>query len=328
MKLNSSMRKLLELAGSLPEYVESTPGIPLEPPLLPEELQLYYRTPQTERNRILHFLHNKYIMLFCLFGNRQVEVDGKAYQIHSGEFLLIPPQAHHTTNQPIPRLEHEDFGILYASFLLPHSHTKIEPLVKQVFPLKGAEIRLLLESVTHFRNCFEGDPLGALRSIYTFSLFLMRLLSRFTELEKEQRTTYLNKNTLLLKKVQTCMQAHQNNPLPIADIAHELGVSQSLLRLIFRKEMKMSLGRYIQTRRMQKINALLRSTDMSLSEIAVETGYNSEASMIRAFKRESGMTPRKAREIFRMKGDTELLKKTFPGKKGSAAGTKNRNDYE
>ena len=125
MKKIQPIQKLIDLSSHLPEYGETSPGIPLEPPLLPEELQFYYRTPQTNRKRILHFLHNKYIMLFCLFGNRQIEVDGKVYQIHSGEFLLIPPQANHTTNQPIPRLEHEDFGILYASFLLPHSHTKI-----------------------------------------------------------------------------------------------------------------------------------------------------------------------------------------------------------
>ena len=148
----------------------------------------------------------------------------------------------------------------------------------------------------------------------------MRLLNRFTEQGKEQRTTYLNKNTLLLKKIQTYMQAHLNRHLPIADIARELGVSQSLLRLIFRKEMKMSLGYYILTRRMHKIDSLLRSTDMSLSEIAAETGYNSEASMIRVYKRESGMTPRKARKKLRME-KTETIKRTALGKMQSAAST-------
>ena len=314
----SSIRNLIDQSNGLPEYDESTPGVPLEPPLLPEELQFYYRSPRTRQNRKLYFLHNKYIMLFCLFGNRRIEVEGKDYLVHPGEFLLIPPQNSHTTNQPIPQQENEDFGILYASFLLPHSQAKIEPIVKQTFPLKSAEIRILLESVTHFRHCFDGDPLGATSAVYTYSIFLMRLLNRFTEQGKEQRTTYLNKNTLLLKKVQTCIQAHQNTPLPIADIAHELGVSQSLLRLIFRKEMKMSLGHYILTRRMHKINALLRSTDMSLSEIAAETGYNSEASMIRAYKRESGMTPRKAREKLRM-AKMEVMKSPFPGKMESAA---------
>ena len=301
MKKTSTIRKLIDRSENLPDFSQSSPGLPLEPPLLPEALQFYYRTSSTETNRKMNFLHNKNIMLFCLSGNCQIEVEGKTYQLHSGEVLLIPSQNRHTISRSIPHLGDEGFNILYASFLITHSQTRMEPIVKQVFPLKTPEIKILLESVTCFLNCFDGDPLGATSAVYAYSIFLMRLLNRFTEQGKEQRTTYLNKNTLLLKKIQTYMQAHLNRHLPIADIARELGVSQSLLRLIFRKEMKMSLGHYILTRRMHKINALLRSTDMSLSEIAAETGYNSEASMIRAYKRESGMTPRKAREKLRTK---------------------------
>ena len=46
---------------------------------------------------------------------------------------------------------------------------------------------------------------------------------------------------------------------------------------------------------MHKIEPMLRSTDMSVSEIAAEMGYQTESSLIRAFKRESGMTPQQFR---------------------------------
>ena len=91
------------------------------------------------------------------------------------------------------------------------------------------------------------------------------------------------------------IKTHLRKGLTIREIARELGVSPSLLRLTFRKEMKVSLGRYIQTRIMHKIEPMLRSTDMSVSEIAAEMGYQTESSLIRAFKRESGMTPQQFR---------------------------------
>ena len=320
MKKIQPIQKLIDLSSHLPEYGETSPGIPLDPPLLPREFQFYYRTLHTINYKINYFLHNKYIMLFCLFGNRKIEVDGRIFQIHPKEFLLIPPQTEHTTNQAIPQLEKEEFGILYASFLLSDPDKKMSLISKKVITLKDTEIRLLRKSVAYFQNCFEGNLLSANRTVYAYSTFLMHLLNRFTEHGEGHHTTYLNKNTLLLKQIQACVQKHQNRNLRIADIAHEVGVSPSLLRLIFRKEMKMSLGYYILTRTMQRINELLRSTDMSLSEIATETGYNTEASMIRAYKRESGMTPRKAREKLRME-KTETIKRTALGKMQSAAST-------
>ena len=156
MKKQNQFMKLEDIAKKLPGYESSTPGFPLEPPLVPAELQFYFHSPRTERHTPIHFLHEKYIMLFCIRGNRQIELDGKACRLHPNDFLLIPPACNHTNNMPPanPDMNQDyDYAILYASFLLPDCGKKLKSLVRQVFPLRYSEVRLLRKSTEQFLEC-------------------------------------------------------------------------------------------------------------------------------------------------------------------------------
>ena len=131
MKKQNQFMKLEDIAKKLPGYESSTPGFPLEPPLVPAELQFYFHSPRTERHTPIPFLHEKYIMLFCIRGNRQIELDGKACRLHPNDFLLIPPACNHTNNMPPanPDMNQDyDYAILYASFLLPDCGKKLKSL--------------------------------------------------------------------------------------------------------------------------------------------------------------------------------------------------------
>ena len=55
--------------------------------------------------------------------------------------------------------------------------------------------------------------------------------------------------------------------------------------------MKCSIGSYIRSRRLLTASNYLRGSDLTLSEIATLTGYNSGMSLSRALKRDLGKTP-------------------------------------
>lgn len=69
--------------------------------------------------------------------------------------------------------------------------------------------------------------------------------------------------------------------------------------------MNNSLGRYIKVKHMHKVQLLLRASGLTLSEIAQRTGYQSESSLIRAYKRETGETPIAARKKYRDENRSE-----------------------
>lgn len=91
------------------------------------------------------------------------------------------------------------------------------------------------------------------------------------------------------------MQENLEAPLPIGDIARRVGRRQKELEA----RMKAELGATPQAvyRRLRLILArkLVIETDLSISEIALRTGYQDPAAMTRAFRGEFGLAPRSLR---------------------------------
>lgn len=81
----------------------------------------------------------------------------------------------------------------------------------------------------------------------------------------------------------------------VARLANEVGMSRSNLSARFTELVGMSPKHYITRWRIRLAEDLLTNPDLSLAQIAVEVGYQSEAAFSRAFKRETGAAPSQAR---------------------------------
>ncbi len=87
---------------------------------------------------------------------------------------------------------------------------------------------------------------------------------------------------------------HYMDPeLSVASVAEYLGVSQSYLLRVFKKEGSgCSVSDYIHRRRVDEAKILLKTTDDTVGDIALKVGYANSLALIRAFKRlENGKTP-------------------------------------
>ena len=87
------------------------------------------------------------------------------------------------------------------------------------------------------------------------------------------------------------MQQTINTPLPIAALANRLGVSRRNLERQFKVALAISPGRAYQNIRLEYAELLLKTTEKTLSEIAVETGFCDTSHFIRIFKGRHGHTP-------------------------------------
>lgn len=81
----------------------------------------------------------------------------------------------------------------------------------------------------------------------------------------------------------------------VATLARAVGMSRSNLSARFTELVGMSPKQYITSWRMRLAEDLLKDPDLSLAAIATATGYQSEAAFSRAFKRETGVAPSRAR---------------------------------
>jgi AraC-like DNA-binding protein len=91
----------------------------------------------------------------------------------------------------------------------------------------------------------------------------------------------------------------------ISDLSHCCGMSESYFRKIFEKYMNMKPLDYVNFVRIQKGCALLRETELNVTEVSDRVGYESVSSFIRNFKKIIGSTPHK------WKLDAEFEKEKF-----------------
>lgn len=97
------------------------------------------------------------------------------------------------------------------------------------------------------------------------------------------------------------MQANIEEPLPIAQIAVESGVSKRSLERKFHRVLHTTPNSYYRELRLNKANNLLLNTDMTIGEIGLACGFPSGFTSI--YKTTFGMTPNAARQKGRGKPD-------------------------
>ena len=97
---------------------------------------------------------------------------------------------------------------------------------------------------------------------------------------------------VLLERINAYVRANLSRKITLADLAAELGYSESHMRTVFRDRLGVSLGRYIRESQLSVAARLLQTTGLNVTEIARRTSFNSLFAFSRAFKAAYGMSPK------------------------------------
>ena len=76
-----------------------------------------------------------------------------------------------------------------------------------------------------------------------------------------------------------------------SELADLVNLSGSRLRHLFKQETGTTPAQYLKTIRLRKAAALLRTTFMSIKEIALSVGLTTASYFVREFRKSYGMTP-------------------------------------
>ncbi len=87
------------------------------------------------------------------------------------------------------------------------------------------------------------------------------------------------------------MDAKSEEEWPVPRLAKVSGISEAHFARSFREAFGIPPHRYLLTRRMERAKALLRDTDLSITEVAFQTGWNSLGSFGRIFRDITGESP-------------------------------------
>lgn len=87
------------------------------------------------------------------------------------------------------------------------------------------------------------------------------------------------------------MDAASHEAWPVSRLARVSGVSEAHFARSFKQAFGVPPHRYLLTRRIERATALLRDTDLSITEIAFQTGWESLGTFGRTFRDITGESP-------------------------------------
>lgn len=101
-----------------------------------------------------------------------------------------------------------------------------------------------------------------------------------------------------LLRARDLADARYFEPLTVADLARDAGLSPAHFSREFRRTFGEAPHQYLLTRRLERAAALLRNTDRSVTEICFAVGLSSLGSFTTTFRRVYGTTPAGYRAAF------------------------------
>ena len=95
------------------------------------------------------------------------------------------------------------------------------------------------------------------------------------------------------------LEQHFREQVQLAELAQCCELSSTHVHRLFQRLLRMSPTEYLLALRLQEARRLLTSTELSLSAIALSTGFFDQSHFTKRFRKKTGMTPTQFRKTFR-----------------------------
>ncbi|MBE9170096.1 helix-turn-helix transcriptional regulator [Pleurocapsales cyanobacterium LEGE 06147] len=95
-----------------------------------------------------------------------------------------------------------------------------------------------------------------------------------------------------LLQVTDYINNHLAQSIKLKDLAASLGISQFYFSRLFKKSTGISLQSYVIQQRIELAKQLLKKEDISIADVALECGFNSQSHLGKYFRELMGLTPR------------------------------------
>ncbi len=184
-------------------------------------------------------------------------IDGKGYTLSENEAILIPPHRYHTVE------------------------AKAAPLSRISFYAECEENEITHTSVpqgliTEIQE--KSNSASDISAIYNHLFFILNALSA----KKHFKLSPFHDYHL---KIREFLSLNYNKKITLSDLANELHLSPMQTQRVIKKHTNKTFGENLLIQRMRVAENLMKTTTMTLTEIAEYVGYNSYCGFWKAYKK-------------------------------------------
>jgi len=239
---------------------------------------------------------SNHVISILLAGQQKIKTyEEQLLTINVGEILFIPRGLYHITDL-LPKEGHFHSVLFYfgddliQEFLSTVKIGKIEKTNVPEFLKLGTAptIRLFAESMIQI---YQTQNLSNNNFLNLKILELFHLINAVVT--EKKFTEFLFQLTLPKKRnIKTFIENNFDKPLNINDYAYLTGRSVSTFRREFKEQFQTTPKKWLKEKRIEKAIQLIDTQTLSVTELAYEVGYENISYFIKAFKLQTGLSPK------------------------------------
>lgn len=181
----------------------------------------------------------------------------------------------------------------FLTFFLIYCQGDLKVLKVRMYELVGSLIDSAIlgggdEGKLHDLGIGYFETIDHLKDLKGLKTWFVMIVKETTGLVAEARRV---KTGNLIRKAKSYIEKNYQNQILVEDVAREVAISPSYFKHLFKRECGYTFSDFLTRVRIQKAKELLLETDLSITEIAFETGYQNPNYFSLVFKNLEGIAP-------------------------------------
>ncbi len=246
--------------------------------------------------------HPEIEIIYVLKGPLKVVIEGEEYEAAPGSVYFVNPGELHFMGASVA-------GVDYYTLLFPPefiSFQSDDALETDFFlPLRNHDL-LLRHDLSHEKS--RPDMILLLNEILhteqlppcieqqlQLRVLLLSLLQKIAVYGTVQPET-TKRNNPMQRELLTFLQQNYAEPLRLEDLSRQFHLSEKYLSRYFKQHFHLTVTQYLVHLRLTHACHLLETTDLPVTEVALQSGFSNVSHFIRSFHRTYQMSPLKYRK--------------------------------
>jgi len=233
------------------------------------------------------------------YGNCQLQMDHlQPIHLNAGDLIFFPRNCPHQLISPESNNE-SSTTLICGQLTFSHINNPILDALPDVLHIKANEMEhcrgfkgLFQQIVTEAENQDDGRQLVLDKLAEVMFIYIIRYHITSAQDSHVYKTGLLyGLSHPQLAHALVAFHAAPDYAWSLAELANKAAMSRSKFAALFSKMVGMTALQYMTHWRMEHARHLLISENTSVWQVALSSGYQSEAAFIKVFKKQYGMTP-------------------------------------
>lgn len=255
----------------------------------------------------LHW-HNEMEFIYIKSGKGIFEINLKSYEVSAGDLLIINKGSIHS-GIGIKGIGCECLTIVFdlnmlQSFMLDSCQAKyITPIVNDEVDFIVTINKLsngyekIIETILELINLYFQNNYGYELEVKGLIYILIAQLFRNEHISKKKKISNINERKLgKIKEVLQFIEKNYKEQISIKELSEVANYSEYHFIRFFKSEIGMTCTEYINLFRVSKAADLLLNTSLSVTNVALEVGFENISYFIKKFKERYNISPSKYRK--------------------------------